>query len=453
MTIAISIAAFLLVIGILVTVHEFGHYLVARLAGVKVVRFSVGFGRPLLCFRAGKDRTEYVLGAVPLGGYVRMLDEREDEVAVHERHRAFNRQPVGRRMAIVAAGPAANFLFAIVAYAAMFMVGVNGLKPIVGEIAPGSLAAQAGLQTGERIIAVEHRPVHTWEMTAIALLEQGMDGGQVAVQVVDAQGREYTRWLDLSDTRQLLDEGPLLDKLGIGIWRPVPPAVLGELLDDGAAQRAGLKPGDRIVRANGQSIAHWHDWVAVVQAHPQRWLSVEFEREGSRHFVRILPDARDQDGQTVGQIGAYPAVDQSAYDELWTTVRHGPWTALLAGMVKTWDMTVLSLRMMWRLVTGEASVKNIAGPIGIAEHAGMSAVIGLAAFLSFLAIVSISLGIINLLPIPVLDGGHLVNYCIEIIKGSPVSPQAEAIAQHLGLVMIALLMTLAFYNDIMRFLG
>ncbi|ACL72252.1 RIP metalloprotease RseP [Thioalkalivibrio sulfidiphilus] len=454
MSILISIAAFVVAIGVLVTVHEYGHYWVARRAGVKVLRFSVGFGRPLWRRVAGADRTEYVIAAIPLGGYVKMLDERDPDTPPGEDlSRAFNRQPVGKRIAIVAAGPAFNFLFAILAYWLMFMVGIGGVKPVVGEVAPASLAAEAGFVSGDRLISVADTETPTWELASLALLERSLDSQRVAVRVETADGREFVRWLDLSDTRRLLDEGPLLDKIGITPWRPRLDPVLGELVSGGPAVQAGLQSGDRVLAADGEPVHTWQGLVEHIQARPDGMMQLEVERDGSRLQVAVRTGSREDNGRIVGIIGAYPHVDTSQFEAMRTTVRHGPVESFVNGVTRTWDMTVLTLRVLWRLVMGEASVKNISGPISIAEYAGVTAVIGVAAFLGFMAIVSISLGIINLLPIPMLDGGHLLYYLVEIVKGSPVSPQVEAIGQRVGLVMIALLMTLAFYNDIMRILG
>ncbi|HSP00715.1 MAG TPA: RIP metalloprotease RseP [Thioalkalivibrio sp.] len=454
MSILISIAAFVLAIGVLVTVHEFGHFWVARRMGVKVLRFSVGFGRPLWRKVAGADRTEYVIAAIPLGGYVKMLDERDGETQPGEDlDRAFNRQPVGKRIAIVAAGPAFNFLFAILAYWLMFMVGVAGVKPIVGDVVPASLAAEAGFVSGDRILSVADSETPTWELASLALLERSLDSGRVSVQVETDDGRQFERRLDLSDTRRLLDEGPLLDKLGISPWRPMIDPVLGDLVSSGPALQAGLQSGDRILRADGEAVDSWQDLVERIQSRPDADMILEVERDASRIEITVRTGAREDNGRVVGVIGAYPHVDTAQFEAMRATVRHGPVISFTQGVSRTWDMTVLTLRVLWRLVTGEASVKNISGPISIAEYAGVTAVIGLSAFLGFMAIVSISLGIINLLPIPVLDGGHLLYYLVEIVKGSPVSPQVEAVGQRVGLVMIALLMTLAFYNDITRILG
>lgn len=454
MSLLVSIAAFVVAIGILVTVHEFGHYWVARRCGVKVLRFSVGFGRPLWRRVAGRDGIEYVLGSIPLGGYVKMLDEREAPVPETERQRAFNRQTVGRRIAIVAAGPAANFLFAIAAFALMYSLGVSGVKPVVGAVESGTVAAAADLAPRDELLAVGDTRVRTWEQAAVALLDEGMDGGSLALRVRTSGGGEALRVLDLDGRRHLLSgEGSVLDKLGIRPWRPWSEPVLGELLEGGAADRASLRPGDRILEADGRPMQDWNDWVAHVQARPDQDLRLRIRRDGRELDVTLRTDAVVENGEAVGRIGAYPRVDEAAAEAMRVVIRHDPFTAVWLGLERTWEMSALTLRVMARLITGEAALSNIAGPVSIAEYAGTSALIGVSAFLSFLGLVSLSLGIINLMPIPVLDGGHLLYYAVELVKGSPVSETVEAVGQRIGLALIAMLMTLALYNDFMRILG
>ena len=449
----LSIAAFLLAIGILITVHEYGHYWMARRCNVKVLRFSVGFGRPLLQRRSGPDQTEYALAAIPLGGYVKMADERDESVAAEDLPRAFNRQTVGRRAAIVAAGPAANFLFAIVAFSLMFLVGMQGVRPVIGEVQPASVAAEAGFQPRDEIIEVGGRATPTWEQVALNLIDQGMNGDPIEVRVRTESGQEFWRTLNIRDSRLLLGDGPLLGKLGISALQPWSEPVLGELLPEGAAARAGLMPGDRIRAVDGQAISSWTHWVDSVRERPNTEIQLQIERQGQVFEMRLRTDERIDNGQRIGMIGAFPYVDEAAVAALQTTVRYGMFESVSRGMQRTWDMSVLTLRVMWRLLTGEAALSNLAGPVGIAEYAGVSASVGLAAFLGFLGLVSISLGIINLLPIPMLDGGHLLYYLVEVIKGSPVSEAVEAIGQRVGIVMIGLLMTLALYNDFTRIFG
>lgn len=453
MSVLINIAAFVVAVGTLVTFHELGHFWVARKLGVKVLRFSVGFGRPLWKRVAGEDRIEYVIAAVPLGGYVKMLDERETEVPDQDLGRAFNRQPVWKRMAIVAAGPLANFLLAILAYWLMFMLGVSGVRPVIGAPDPGSLAAQAGLQSGDEIVSVNGKPTPTWQNTVIILLEQALETGVVELGVRRERGFPQTVTMDLTDTRSLLADGELLDKVGIAVWRPEVEPVLGRLVDGGAAQRDGLRDGDRILSVDDAPVETWDDWVEVVRANPGKTLTVRIDRNGAMLNVPLKVGSDRDGGETIGRIGAYPKIDADQYDWMRVTVRYGPIEGLGRAVIKTWDISRLTLRVLWKLVIGEASLKNISGPVTIAEFAGVSALIGVSAFLGALALFSVSIGILNLLPVPILDGGHLMYYLIELIKGSPVSDAAEAVGQRIGFAMLAGLMGLAFYNDIVRLIG
>ncbi len=454
MTFLTSILSFIAAIAILVAIHEFGHFWVARKLGVKVLRFSIGFGKPLYKWvSSDPDKTEYVLAAVPLGGYVKMLDEREGEVPANERHRAFNRQSVWTRIAVVAAGPLANFLLAILVYSLMYMVGVNGLKPVIGEVMPDSVAARADVPEGALIKQVNGKPAPSWESATLLMIKEALKRGEVELLLQQADGSTTTRMLNLADSRHLLGEGDMLDKLGLAPWRPRIPAVFKELVETGAAARAGLKVGDEVVKADGKPIHEWREMVSVIRAHPGKPVDLAVRRHGRVLEFTVTPDAVSEGDSTIGRIGALPRFDPSQFERMRVKVRYGPVSAVLHGVQRTWDMSVLTVKMLWKMVAGEASLKNISGPLTIAQYAGVSASIGLAAFLGFLGIVSVSLGVLNLMPIPVLDGGHLFYYLIELIKGGPLSPGVEAFGQRVGLALLGGLMFVAFYNDISRMLG
>ncbi len=451
MSILIAIAGFVLAVGILVNVHEFGHYLAARLCGVKVLRFSVGFGRPIFQRRLGADQTEYQLGALPLGGYVKMLDEREDEVSEADRARSFNRQSVSRRAVIVLAGPAFNFLFAILAYWAIFVAGIPGLKPVIGQVADDTPAAEAGIHGDDEIVAVNGRRTPTWRTASIELLDGILDDRPIELTVLRG-GSEYdlTLSVDPERRRALTEPGALLDGLGLRPWFEALPPVIGELADDGAAAGSGLQRGDRILTVDGERLETWQLFREAVTARPEERLAVELERDGRRMTIELVPAEVETDDGREGRIGAAPHVPEDLIDRMRSEERYGPVTALGMGVVNTGEMTRLTLRMLTRMITGEVSVRNLSGPINIAHYAGVTVSSGLVSFLGFLAIVSISLGIVNLLPIPVLDGGHLVYLGIEATTRRPVPESMLAAGQMIGLAMIAALIAFALYNDLMR---
>lgn len=454
MNILTSTLAFLIAIGILVAVHEFGHFSVARLLGVRVLRFSIGFGRPLWTRCAGPGQTEYCVSAIPLGGYVKLLDEREAPVPPAELPRTFNHQPIHRRIAILAAGPLFNFLFAILAYWLMFMIGVPGMRPVVGEVSAGSQAARAGLVAGDEIIGVGGTQVTTWEAAVVAMLDGMLDDGRIRLQVRREHGGERLLTLDVTGrSAELTEPGALLPGLGFAAWAPRLPAVIGEVMAGGTAERAGLRAGDQLLRADGEAIESWPQWVEHVRARPGENLLVELRRDGARLRLRLEVGRAETADGIIGRIGASPELPAGLFDEMRAVERFSPLPAMAAALARTWEMSSLTVRMILRMLSGDVSVKNISGPINIAQYAGYSASIGLSPFLGFLAVVSLSLGILNLLPVPMLDGGQIVYQSIEWAKGSPLSERSQFIGQQVGILLLLMLMSFAFYNDISRLLG
>lgn len=442
----VSVAAFIVAISVLVAVHEYGHYLVGRLCGMKVLRYSIGFGKPLWMKVAGKDQTEYCISAIPLGGYVKFLDGREGPVDPADEGRAFNQRPVWARIATLLAGPGFNFLFAIVAYWALFLNGVPTVIPAVGPVEQGSYAASAGLETGDRILAVDDREAADWEAVLVAMLDGLVSDGSVALKVADDSGRETIKTLAVGNDRSRLSEpGRLFDSLGFSPWQP--PAVAAEITAGGAAEAAGLRVGDRVTRIDGEAIRHFGDLRRVVEMRPGATVPVEFERDGEVRQLEVTIGSRDVDGEQQGHLGF--GIGSGAGD-YWYLRQYGVFTAASEATAQTWASTAFTVHMLGRMVIGDVSVKNISGPINIAQYAGDSAAAGLNSFLRFLALVSISLGVLNLLPIPVLDGGQIVFQTVELLKGSPLSERSQLLSQQAGILALLLLMSFAFYNDIAR---
>ena len=438
------VVAFAVTLGTLIIVHEFGHYLVARWSGVKVLRFSVGFGQVLLSRRLGRDQTEWALAAFPLGGYVKMLDEREGEVRPEERDRAFNRQPVHKRFAIVLAGPLANFLLAIVVYWCLFMHGVPGSRPVVDAPLAQTPAAAAGFVSGETVIKIAGQPVRTWEEVRLALLKQAVARRSVEVEVRADDGTVKVHRLDLSGLGPDRVTSEFLDAVGLQALKGGPKPVVETVIAGGAAERAGIDPGDRILAIDDKPIATWDDLVKAIRARPGVPLDFSIRRaSGERIALRVTPDVAQENGTAIGRIGVGPFID----------VRYAVGPALWQGVKKTWDMSVFTLEMLGRMIIGEVSLKNLSGPITIADYAGQSWMMGWMPYITFIALISISLGVLNLLPVPVLDGGHLMYYVAEIIRGKPVSDRALEIGQRIGMLVLFSLMAFAIYNDIYRLVG
>lgn len=448
-----TLAAFALVLGFLIIAHELGHYLVARWAGVKVLRFSVGFGRVMWSRRFGRDSTEWAIGLFPLGGYVKMLDEREGVVLPEDASRAFNRQSVYRRIAIVAAGPLANFLLAIFVYWGIFWHGTEELKPILGTPVAASAAENAGIENGEHVLKVAGEEVQTWQELRWTLLRRAVEQDSVSLEVINGRNEITLRRIDVSSARDSGWEGDALDKLGVRFFRPHIRPVIGKVSAGSPAELAGLLADDEILTIGNTMIDSWIDLVQTVRESPRKKLDIEISRQGQHILLQITPDLVSEQGREIGRIGAGVARSGSPSIELMTTVRYGLLAALGKAFAETWDKSTFSLLMIGKIITGEVSWHNLSGPVTIADYAGQSAKLGLETYLKFLALVSISLGVLNLLPIPILDGGHLLYYTVEIIKGSPLSEQTMEIGQKIGLALLMLLMTFAFYNDINRLIS
>lgn len=455
-----TVLAFVLALGVLIAVHEYGHYRVAVACGVKVLRFSVGFGKPLLRWQPKGSPTEFVLAAFPLGGYVRMLDERESPVPAEERHLAFNNQRLRSRAAIVAAGPAANLLLAVLLYAGVNWIGIEEPQPYLASPAAGSLAQAAGLRGGERVQAVARgdgplEPVTSFDEVRWALARAALEGQNARLEIAAepagaAPGATRVLQLPLGTLETREADERLFER--IGVVAPWTPAVMGELLADGAAQRAGLREGDKVLAVGPLAIVDGQQLRAVIRASvrgteglAQDW---RIERDGHPLVLSVRPDAVQQDEQWVGRVGAFVGAAPAM-----TTVRRGFVEGLQNGAQRTWDLSLLTLRMMGRMVIGEASLKNISGPLTIADYAGKSASMGLTQYLAFLALISVSLGVLNLLPLPVLDGGHLMYYLWEGVTGRQVSEAWMERLQRLGVAVLLLMMGIAFFNDINRLLG
>lgn len=455
----IAIAAFIVAIGVLVAVHEFGHYWVARRLGIKVLRFSIGFGKPLWQ-RTGtdRDRVEYVVAAIPLGGYVKLLDEREGNVPEADLPRAFNRQPVWKRIAVLLAGPMFNLIFAVFLYWILFTAGVPALRPIIGEVAPDSIAARAGLRYEDQIIAVADKPTETLEAATLGILEDLTDDGTIQMRVRGVDGGERDLALIAGDrSRELTQPEALLPGLGFDIWQPKVPAVVATVMADSAAARAGLKPGDQILKFDDKPIADFNQLVTQVKPNPGRQVTLEIRRDGQVSSVPVTIGQSTAGGRTVGLIGVTPVNEPietgRTPQDMFTLQKFGVIGSIGQAAAKTWDTSVFTLRIVGRIVTGNVSLKAISGPISIAETTGFAARQGWRIFLSTLALISISLGVLNLLPIPILDGGQIVYQLAELVKGRPVSERAQLLGQQIGIAMLILMMTLAFYNDIARHLN
>ena len=443
-------AAFVVAVGILVAVHEFGHFWVARRLGVRVLRFSIGFGRPVWT-RLGADGTEYAIGILPLGGYVKMLDAHDGELPAAERAQAFNTKPLWARSAVVLAGPAFNFLFAALAWWLVYMIGIAALKAVVGEVTPGSLAARAGLEPGDAVVAIEGREARTWSAVLAATLGEALDRDRIEVRWSTPDGGTGAGDLDLRGVDlDALTRGSFFETLGVEPAMPSSPPLIGAVNAGEPAALAGMRPGDLVTKALHVPIGTWSEWVRFVRARPGVEFPVEVLRAGERLVLTVRPAAAESGGETIGRIGAALHEDARSSDDWYVTDRHTPWAAAERAVARTWEITSLTVGLLWKMVRLELSSEHLSGPITIARYARDSADGGLTRFLEFLAIVSVSLGILNLLPIPVLDGGHLLIHLAEAVKGGPLSPRTMFLGYQAGLVALVGLMGLALYNDLMR---
>ncbi|MBL8515581.1 MAG: RIP metalloprotease RseP [Betaproteobacteria bacterium] len=451
MTVFTAILAFIVAVGLLVTVHELGHYSVARLFNVRILRFSIGFGPALWLRRFGPDRTEWVVAAIPLGGYVRMLDAQDEEATPDQLPRTFSRQSVGKRIAIVLAGPMANFLLAGVVYWALFVNGMPGLRPFLGAPQLGTAAAVAGVQERDLVTQVNGEAVTTWQDLRWMLLQRAVERGDVALTITDQAGVQRIRTVSLGEVTKEDIDRDFLSKVGLSAWRPRIEPVASFVQPGLPAAGAGLVAGDRVLTVDGVEVRRWEDMAKLIGARAGEVVRLKIQRGDTTLEVSLVPQAqKDGAGKPVGRIGISPPPLPEDY---FITVRAGPVEAVGKSVVKLWDMSVFSLSMLGKMITGDLSWKNLSGPISIADYAGQSVRQGMLTYLTFLALISISIGVLNLLPIPVLDGGQLVYYLIELFKGSPVSQRVIEAGQQVGVFVLLGLTAFAIYNDIHRLIA
>ena len=455
----ITLLAFVFTLAVLIAIHEFGHYQVAKWCGVKVLKFSLGFGHPIFSKKLGKDQTEFVVSALPFGGFVKMLDEREiseDEkssLSSRDLSRAFNRQSVYKRIAIVAAGPIANLLLAVALYWLLMMQGTVGIKPVLSEPQSGSSAAIAQLHQGDVVVKVAGEEVKLWQDVQWILIRHLFKKPSIEFEVLDAQQQKHIHLLDITGIKESDLNNDFLRKLGLKANQPKVAAIIGSVLKESAANRAGLLAGDKILNVDGRLILDWDALVKIVQESPNKAISLIIERNGHQQSLIITPNKVTREGKSVGQIGAAVLMDDNLMENYLVKVHYSIPQALMQAINKTYETAAFSLKMIGNMLSGHISVKSISGPVTIASYAGQSAHLGINAFIGFLAVISISLGVLNLLPIPVLDGGHLLYYMVELIKGSPVSEQTMEVGQRIGLAILGLLMAFALYNDINRLMA
>ncbi|MDO9214509.1 MAG: RIP metalloprotease RseP [Methylococcales bacterium] len=440
---------FIVAIGILVAFHEFGHFWVARKVGVKVLRFSIGFGKVFWSYQKNPADTEYVLSAIPLGGYVKMVDEREGEVAPEDLPYSFNRQPVWARIAIVAAGPLFNLMLAVILFWGVLVIGETGIKPILGAVEQGTLAAQAGFQEGDEITAVNGKLTPTWIDAMENIVSSALEGEQIITVNVTHDSEPATRTLTL-DEQDKIDAAAFYKRLGFKPWSPSLKPIIGRVLPDSSALAADLRKGDLIISADNTAIKDWQQWVEIIKAHPDIAIHLMIERDGVRMPISITPKAEKVGDKTEGKIGAGVLVPEELIKSITVERALSPIDAIPAAFKTTYFYCTSTLKMMGRMLIGKASVENLSGPISIAQYAGQSADMGFVAFIKFLGLVSVSLGVLNLLPIPVLDGGHLLFFALEAILRKPVPEKVQLFFQQVGLTLLMLLMAIAMFVDVQR---
>jgi regulator of sigma E protease len=450
----LTLFAFILTLGILVTVHEYGHFQVARWCGVKVLKFSVGFGKPIWSKKIGRDQTEFIIAAIPLGGYVKMLGEEQfpdaENPAGQDMSRAFNRQSVTKRMAIVLAGPFANLLLAVILYWALFMTGTVGIKPFIGNVPENTPAAASQIRSGDMIQKVNGKDVATWQDVRWQLLNESLKSSSVEIQVVDSRQQIHSHQIttvDLNDDDTNID---ILQKLGLTVYQPKVAARIGQIVENSPADAAGLEIGDLVLAINDKEVGDWEALVHEVRLHPSKKLEMLIQRDSKEHRLNITPDAAKENGKTIGRIGAGFKAEQAQLDQYFVTQHYTPADALAKSVKKTWETAVFSLKMLGNMLIGNVSWKGMSGPVTIASYAGQSANMGTKVFIGFLALVSISIGILNLLTITILDGGHFMYYMVEFFTGKRVSEAAISIGQRVGFFILGWMMVLALYNDMNR---
>jgi len=450
----LTLLAFILTLGILVTVHEYGHFQVARWCGVKVLKFSVGFGKPIWSKKIGRDQTEFVIAVIPLGGYVKMLGEEHfaeaENLAGQEMSRAFSQQSLAKRIAIVLAGPIANLLLAVILYWALFMTGTVGIKPFIGDVPENTPAAVSQIHSGDMIQKVNGKDVATWQDVRWLLMNESLKNNSVEIQVIDSHQQNHSHQISMTGLNEDDTSVDVLQKLGLTVYQPKVAALIGEIVENSPADSAGLEIGDLVLAINDKEIGDWEALVQEVRLHPAKKLELLVQRDSQEYCLSIIPDAAKENGKTIGRIGAGFKAEQAQLDQYFITQHFTLMEALIKSVEKTWETAIFSLKVLGNMLIGNVSWKGMSGPVTIASYAGQSANMGIKVFIGFLALVSISIGILNLLPIPILDGGHFMYYMVEFFTGKPVSEAVMSIGQRVGFFILGWMMVLALYNDMNR---